>query len=147
MSDADADADAHADADADVDLQLSDVIVESFSSFHGFHPKLWQLQTCQHLLRSVLTGPPGAVPILLCRPTGGGKSAVRDCTSYVMGGGVCLTVVPLLALAGDQTTKLRKVAETQDDVRVYNLDEIKSSKNKRLLMKSLIDDSEVDVWD
>jgi hypothetical protein len=47
-----------------------------------------------------------------------------------MGGGVCLTIVPLLALAGDQTTKIRKAAEKQEAIRVYNLDEIKNSCKK-----------------
>jgi hypothetical protein len=129
--------------DVDIDSQLAEVIADSFHAFHGFLPKPWQVQTCQHLLRSIIDDPPGAVPILLCRPTGGGKSAVRDCASFAMGGGVCLTIVPLLALAGDQTTKIRKAAERQEAIRVYNLDEIKtvvkkSSSGRHSLMISIL---------
>jgi superfamily II DNA helicase RecQ len=47
----------------------------------------------------------GADPILLVRSTGGGKSAVRDVSGLLLGR-IVLTIVPLLSLSADQTSKM-----------------------------------------
>ena len=45
-------------------------------------------------------------PVLLVRPTGGGKSATRD-VSGLLAGGVVLNIVPLLSLGADQEKKIQ----------------------------------------
>ena len=117
---------------------LKRVVVSSFLFFSGFTPHIWQLLACTHLLKLQVANSNGPIPVLLCRPTGGGKTAVQNATSITLGGGISLMLVPLLALAGDQTSKLRAVAAKQKKVRVYNLDEIKKAKKKRRLQRELI---------
>jgi hypothetical protein len=123
-----------------VDPIIRTIILAAFAAFHGFVPKTWQLECVSHILKTIVNGYPGPVPILLCRPTGGGKSAVRDCLALIIGGGVALTVVPLLAVAGDQTSKVRRAAQREGNIRVYNLDEYKNSRKKRELQNSLLDE-------
>jgi superfamily II DNA helicase RecQ len=113
-----------------VDPILKTIIIAAFATFHAFVPKDWQLEIVAHLLKTVVDGPPGPTPILICRPTGGGKSAVRDCAGFILGGGVVLTVVPLLAVAGDQTSKVRRASNREGNIRVYNLDEYKNYRKK-----------------
>ena len=61
-------------------------------------------------------------PILFVKATGGGKSLVRDIHS-VMFRGVSLTIVPLLALGADQTSKIgTKSIQTSGDVLAVHLD-------------------------
>jgi hypothetical protein len=43
--------------------------------------------------------------VLVVRPTGGGKSLLRDIVGIILGG-VALTVLPLLSLGADQTSKV-----------------------------------------
>ena len=68
-------------------------------------------------------------PLLLVRSTGGGKSAVRDITG-ILCGGITLTIVPLLSLAADQTSKLLQLSIDQTSFhrfKVFNLDVIRST--------------------
>jgi superfamily II DNA helicase RecQ len=44
-------------------------------------------------------------PLLLIRPTGGGKLAVRDTVGIILAG-LVLTISPLLSLAADQADKV-----------------------------------------
>jgi hypothetical protein len=121
-----------------VDPLLSTVVAMAFAFLHGFAPQAFQEEAAAHLLQAHAVGANGPTSILLCAPTGGGKSAVRDCFSHVIGGGVSLTIVPLLALAGDQTRKIQQIAEGKP-ISVYNIDEMKGSKKTRRLQRALID--------
>jgi superfamily II DNA helicase RecQ len=46
-------------------------------------------------------------PILFIWPTGGGKSLVRDLHAIILGG-FTITIVPLLSVGIDQSTKLKR---------------------------------------
>ncbi len=77
----------------------------------GKMPYRWQLQIICHisLMKTIDTSIcPGAV--LLVRPTGGGKSSVRDVYS-VMCAGVSHTITPLLSLGADQTQKICQIPQ------------------------------------
>ena len=65
-------------------------------------------------------------PVFFVKPTGGGKSLVRDIHGVVVRG-ITLTIVPLLSLGADQAQKLRTNAiQNCGDILTYHLDEIKN---------------------
>jgi superfamily II DNA helicase RecQ len=80
-------------------------------------PYSWQLDVLLKLqeMRDPRTDqtPPGAV--LLVRPTGGGKSAVRD-VNVLQTGGIALTIVSLLSLGADQTNKLQNLTSDENGI-------------------------------
>jgi superfamily II DNA helicase RecQ len=115
-----------------VDPILRAIIATAFYTFHRLVPKEWQVEAVSRVLRTTFECSSGPVPMLLCRPTGGGKSAVRDCAGLLLGGGVVFTWVPLLALAGDQTSKIRQAGKEEENILVFNLDEYKSSRQKNI---------------
>jgi superfamily II DNA helicase RecQ len=76
--------------------------------------------------------------VLLIRPTGGGKSSVRDVYS-VMCAGVPLTITPLLSLGADQTEKIRKYASKNGGpVHSFHLDELRCPQAQRLLSERIL---------
>ena len=76
-------------------------------------------------------------PVLLVRPTEGGKSSVRDVFS-VMNGGFSLTITPLLSLGADQEEKITlKAKQTSGTVLSVHLDEIWSLADQQQLIKHL----------
>jgi hypothetical protein len=111
----------------------------AFSSVHGFEPKPFQVDAAAHILHCAAVNGNGATAIMLCASTGGGKSAVRDCSSFALGGGVALTIVPLLALAGDQTSKLINISKTNKHISAFNLDRIKEGNSKKRLQTALLE--------
>ena len=77
-------------------------------------------------------------PLLFVKATGGGKSLVRDIHS-VMFRGVSLTIVPLLALGADQTSKvITKTIQTSGDVLAVHLDEIHNMSDQQRLVESIL---------
>jgi superfamily II DNA helicase RecQ len=63
--------------------------------------------------------------LLLVRPTGGGKLAVRDTGGVILAGGV-LTISPLLSPPSDQTDKVAMQASQEfGNVLSFHLDEVK----------------------
>jgi superfamily II DNA helicase RecQ len=77
-------------------------------------------------------------PVLLVRPTGGGKSSVRDVYS-VMKGGVSLTICPLLSLGADQEAKFNlKALDATGPVVAIHLDEIRSLADQRLIVDKIM---------
>jgi superfamily II DNA helicase RecQ len=123
-----------------IDPILKGIIESAFLLLHLFLPKEWQLFVTHSILMSSILSRAGPIPMLLCRPTGGGKSSVRDIVGFLIGGGVALCLVPLLALAGDQTTKLLAIANRQCNIKIYNLDEVKNSRRKKILQIQLLED-------
>ena len=69
--------------------------------------------------------------MLAVRPTGGGKSLVCQVAGYVMKG-ITLFISPLLALASDQTRKLRNVTTTHSDYVSLHLDDMELSSIQEL---------------
>jgi superfamily II DNA helicase RecQ len=82
----------------------------------------WQTVVAGRLITGDINNLPLA--LLVVRPTGGGKSLVRDIVGIVLGG-VALTIVPLLSLGADQTLKVNSQA-TQDclTAAAFHLDEL-----------------------
>ena len=94
---------------------------------HGKDAYSSQIDAITHVLQmwnNPSNHPPG--PILLVQPTGGGKSATRNCIGFIAGG-VVLTIVPLLSLGADQASKLAMVIQQKNlpACVVYHLDEYK----------------------
>ncbi len=107
-----------------MDARCRELSSDAMSTVFGKTPYEWQLDTLVHLAKMKLPRSgvsPGAV--LLVRPTGGGKSSVRDVHS-VMNGGVSLTITPLLSLGADQENKINSIAkQTSGPVVAIHLDE------------------------
>ena len=84
--------------------------------------------------------PPSGIapaPVLLVRPTGGGKSAVRDVYS-VLSGGFSLTITALLSLGADQEEKLSlRAKHTAGTVVAVHLDEVRSLADQQTLVNRL----------
>jgi superfamily II DNA helicase RecQ len=105
----------------------SALVKECFVEERGLHPREWQIEVVSHILEMAFHGvsaskPGGPEPVLLVRSTGGGKSAARDVAGFLCGG-IVVTIVPLLSLAADQTTKLQEVFLTlypESDVNCRN---------------------------
>ena len=83
-------------------------------------PWPWQ----SNILATLLTQKVGK-PHLLVRPTGGGKSMIRDVFASTRPGSIVLSLAPLLSLSKDQTTKLETKARTNKLVSIH-LDEYRS---------------------
>jgi superfamily II DNA helicase RecQ len=72
--------------------------------------------------------------VLLVRPTGGGKSSVRD-VYFVMCAGVSLTITPLLSLGTDQTQKMRQnTSANGGPVHAYHLDELRCPQAQQVVL-------------
>ena len=114
--------------DADIRRRCSNLM----STFFGKVPYGWQLECLVHLAKmhfEILQS--GA--ILVVRPTGGGKSAVRD-LHVLLHRGITLTVVPLLALGADQC---KKTQETNGAIHSIHLDEFKTASGISTIVSSL----------
>jgi superfamily II DNA helicase RecQ len=132
-----------------IDLPLDAIlaIVESFKhlskvAMHdvfGRIPYEWQAEIISHLSMMKTNGTfirPGAV--LLIRPTGGGKSSIRDVYS-VMWAGVSLTITPLLSLGADQTEKIRKnTSQNGGPVHSFHLVKLRCPQAQRLLSERIL---------
>ena len=121
--------------------KLQQAIKTAFQAWHGKTARPWQVDACQQvMMRTVHRLPSSPLrPILLVRSTGGGKSAVRDVCGF-LSGGITITIVPLLSLAADQTSKLVALSATQGlkrRLKVYNLDVIRSPPINELLRRNL----------
>ena len=92
---------------------------------NGFNrePYPWQLSVLTHM--NAMTLPNSGIdpaPLLLCQPTGGGKSLV--CDTFAVGqGGITWCVSPLLSLSADQVTNINLKANP--DTVAFHLDAIK----------------------
>jgi superfamily II DNA helicase RecQ len=75
--------------------------------------------------------------VLLIRPTGGGKSSVRD-VYFVMCAGVSLTITPLLSLGADQPEKIRKNAsQNGGPVHLFHLDKLRCPQAQHLFSERI----------
>ena len=87
--------------------QSSEMAASQMELVFGLKPYDWQKDVIAHLcMMSINDSGVNTAPVLLVRPTGGGKSSVRD-VHGVMNGGVLLTITPLLSLGADQEDKMR----------------------------------------
>ena len=116
----------------------------------GNTPYGWQKEVIGHMaLMPVHHSGVDCAPILLVRPTGGGKSSVRDVYS-LMRGGVSLTISPLLSLGADQEEKLKvKAKQHLGPVCPIHIDEFRSvgEQNKTVSkIKGLLNDGDITVF-
>jgi superfamily II DNA helicase RecQ len=99
----------------------------------------WQRQVI--LQMALMTIPRTGVdcaPLLLVRPTGGGKSMVRDVFS-VLNAGVSLTITPLLSLGADQEEKVNSKSNTMfGAIAAIHLDEIRAKHEQALIIKTIL---------
>ncbi len=80
------------------------------------------------------------MPVLMVRPTGGGKSATRDVTGLLLGSCVVLTIVPLLSLGADQTLKIKRYENLYNlPVTPIHIDEEKDPSERDRIIKWLLD--------
>jgi hypothetical protein len=115
---------------------VSHHFVDASAKVFGRTPYEWQLQVGSHILHTCSSKETG--PSLLVRPTGGGKSLVRDAVATVLGG-VSLTIVPLLSLASAQCRKLNDIAcQEHCPVLAYNLDELKTPQAQRRIVQRIL---------
>jgi superfamily II DNA helicase RecQ len=99
------------------------VAAEAMQSVFGMSPHGWQEEMISHIIALFKNN--SCAPLLLVRPTGAGKSAVRD-TVGVIFAGVILTISPLLSLAADQANKVGSRASQEfGNVLSFHLDEIR----------------------
>ena len=90
----------------------------------------WQSQVGGHVLSSVSSHNPNVE--LLVRPTGGGKSLVRNGVGACLCG-ITLTVVPLLSLGADQARKINSsVDASTQPISSIHLDELSDHEAKAL---------------
>ena len=115
----------------DDDPSLEDAITYVFKDWHGKTVRPWEVDACKEVIQRHLEPSPTSKlrPLLLVRSTGGGKSAVRDVSGFLCGG-ITITVVPLLSLAANQTSKLEQLSldnQLFNRFHVFNLDIIRSA--------------------
>jgi hypothetical protein len=104
-------------------LTLPSVATDAMQTVFGMAPHAWQEQAISHII--ALAKADSGAPLLLVRPTGGGKSAVRDTVGVILAG-VTLTICPLLSLAADQTDKIsNRASQEYGNVLSFHLDEIR----------------------
>ena len=121
---------------------LQQAIEAVFTDWHGKTARPWQIDaTKQVLLRHIGPSTPPSMlrPLLLVRSTGGGKSAVRD-IGGILCGGITVTIVPLLSLAADQTSKLKHISlanHLSNRLQVFNLDVLRSGRLNNILRRHL----------
>jgi superfamily II DNA helicase RecQ len=98
-------------------------------------PHAWQEQDISHVI--ALAKDDLCAPLLLIRPTGGGKLAVRDTVGVILAG-VVLTISPLLSLAGNQANKVGKQASQEfGNVVSFHLDKIKHTIKQQAVAASV----------
>jgi superfamily II DNA helicase RecQ len=121
-------------ADLPSDHNSTTVVEEAMQSVFGMSPHDWQEDTIHHII--TLAKDNSCAPLLLVRPTGGGKSAVRDKVGVILAG-VVLTIPPLLSLAVDQTDKVGSRASQEfGNVLSFHLHEIRDRNEQQALATS-----------
>jgi superfamily II DNA helicase RecQ len=89
-------------------------------------------------LMNVPKGRVDCAPVLLVRPTGGGKSLVRYIYS-ILNAGVCLTITPLLSLGVNQVEKIGlKSNNSFGSIAAIHLDEIRAKHQQQAIVKSIL---------
>jgi superfamily II DNA helicase RecQ len=104
----------------------------------GNTPYQWQTDVISHMAMMPIPGSGvDCAPVLLVRPTGGGKSSVRDVYS-LMNCGVSLTISPLLSLGADQEEKLKlKANQAFGAVCPIHIDEFRSVLEQKKIVERI----------
>jgi superfamily II DNA helicase RecQ len=122
------------------EAELRAVITQGFAESFQRPPYDWQVDAVSHWLRMALW--PSRflpMPVLMVRPTGGGKSATRDVTGLLLGSCVVLTIVPLLSLGADQTLKIKQYENDNNlPVTPIHIDEEKDPRERDRIIQWLL---------
>jgi superfamily II DNA helicase RecQ len=90
-----------------------------------------------HCVRSLIWPYRSESPkVLSVQATGKGKSLCMQAAGTLLGG-VTLVLVPLLALGGDQVTKIRRANQVYSVVKGYHLDELKHGSLRHHVIQEL----------
>jgi superfamily II DNA helicase RecQ len=130
--------------------RCSELASEFMVDVLGNTPYQWQKDIIAHMaMMPIEHSGVDCGPILLVRPTGGGKSSVRDVYS-LMNAGVSLTISPLLSLGADQEEKLKLKAKQQfGHVCPVHIDEFRSIPEQKKMVsriKTLLKDGDTSVF-
>jgi hypothetical protein len=119
-------------------LRCADLATDVMREVFGKTPYAWQQKVIAHLCcMQIPQSSIAPAPVLLVRPTGGGKSAVRDVSS-ILSGGFSLTITPLLSLGADQEEKITlRAKDTGGTVVAVHFDEVRSVADQQSLITSL----------
>ena len=100
--------------------EVHELIKTTMDEVFSLKPKKNQLEAISHLILMSLEKIP-IKPLLLCQPTGCGKSMVRDVFASSVGG-ITINIAPLLSLNADQNNKLKSKIKCKN-VHCIHLDE------------------------
>ena len=112
-----------------IDTAWQQYAVKGMSKIHSKQAYSWQIDAIMQIMNMAAYKDMTLMsPCLLIWSTGGGKSAIRDVIGNCLGG-IALTIVPLLSLGADQTTKLKFAVEHNNlPFEVHHLNEYYSYK-------------------
>ena len=100
-------------------------------------PRLYQAQIITHILKMMSNELPPE-PILMVQPTGSGKSTV-PLTCAIIPGGVTIILENTLALASDQTSKVKSIITSNvKPVKSFQLDTFKSNEELQRLFDAIL---------
>ena len=108
---------------------LYNEIVSTTQRLFQVQPYEWQIQIIRDIVLSHRSN--NKQNMLVVRPTGGGKTLVYQVAGYMMKG-ITLFLSPLLALASDQTNKLRKTTRHHLDFVSLHLDAMEPTSIKEI---------------
>ena len=112
-----------------------DVATSAMESVFGKTAKAWQKEAILH--SASMHHSNSCQPLPLVRPTGDGKSVVRN-TFAALACGVTITICPLLSLSADQCRKLQCCNQDVGPVAAFHSDEIRTKQSKEKLQELLL---------
>ena len=118
-----------------ITMANNDIATAAMAAICGKAIKPWQREAIIHTANMYHSN--RCYPVLLVRPTGDGKSVVRNtCSSLACG--VTLTICPLLSLSADQCKKLQYCNQDHGPLAAFHLDEMRSKASKKRLHDLLL---------
>ena len=118
--------------------RLCRIAAQDVFDIDDLYPRQLDVMVRLYMMK-VKVSPIEPAPLLFVKPTGGGKSLVRDVNS-VMFRGVALTIVPILALGADQSVNVRTNAnQLCGDVLSLHIDEVRDEGQTKQIVKLIKD--------
>ena len=117
------------------ELVFNDIVQETMQSVWERSPLEFQIDVCSHVLK-MHCEPNNYEATLLVQGAGSGKSSVFQ-TIGVVDGGIILILETTLSLGADQSQKINCASNSYGQVMSFQLDSVKSAKNRNDLMQFL----------
>ena len=114
---------------------FDDIVKETMELIWNRSPHQFQTDISSHILK-MNCEPNNCEACLLVQGTGGGKSSVFQ-TIDVVDGGIVLIIETTLSLGADQASKIDTASTSFGSISSYQLDSIKSTKNRNILINHL----------